>query len=130
MTLREQLASQLAAIRAGWATTPPAAVPRVGEVAIECRPAMLSLSAIRGMQGRVNASPIGGAGAGYLLVRAVQAEPVAAGGDAGFRVIVRVAYRERPWIGTAADLDALLDALEAGAEPGRPETWRTRKGML
>jgi hypothetical protein len=132
MTLRKQLELQLAAIRVVWAMTPPAPVPRIGEATLECRPAVPPMAAIRGARGRVNAFPVGGAGAGYLLVRAVTTEPVAAGGDAGFRVIVRVAYREKPWIGVAADLDALLDALEAGAgaEPGRPETWRTRKGML
>jgi hypothetical protein len=127
MTVREQLAMQLAAIRAGWAMTPPAAVPRIGEITLECQPAMLSLPAIRGMQGRINAFPVGGAGAEYLLVRAVQAEP---SGMAAFRVTVLIAYRERPWVGQTADLDALLDALEAGAGDGRPETWRTRKGML
>jgi hypothetical protein len=130
MTLRNQLAVQLAAIRVVWAMTPPAAVPRVGEVSLECRPAILPISRIRGAMGRVNAAPIGGAGAGYLLVRAVTTEPVAAGGDAGFRVVVRVAYREKPWIGHAADLDALLDAIEAGAGAERPETWRDRPGLL
>jgi hypothetical protein len=127
MTLREQLAVQLAAIRAGWAPTPPAPVPRVGEVTLECRPAKLPISRLREARGRVNAAPVGGAGAGYLLVRAIQAEP--SGLDA-FRVVVRIAHREKPWIGVAADLDALLDALEAGAGDGRPETWRDRPGLL
>jgi hypothetical protein len=130
MTARKQLELQLAAIRVVWAMTPPAPVPRVGEVSLECRPAVLSMEAICAARGRINAAPVGGAGAGYLLVRAITTEPVAAGGDAGFRVVVRVAYRERPWIGHAADLDALLDALEAGAGAVRAETWRTRKGML
>jgi hypothetical protein len=130
MTLREQLAVQLAAIRVGWAFTPPAAVPRVGEIALECRPVELPMTVIRAARGRINAAPIGGAGAGYLLVRAVQAEPSATGERPAFRVIIQVAYRERPWIGVAADLDALLDALEAGAGDGQPETWRTRRGLL
>jgi hypothetical protein len=93
MTLRNQLALQLAAIRAGWAMTPPAAVPRVGEVTLECRPAAPPMEAIRAARGRVNASPVGGAGAGYLLVRGIQAEPVAAGGDTGYRVIVQIGSR-------------------------------------
>jgi hypothetical protein len=130
MTLREQLTEQLTAIRAGWAMTPPAAVPRIGEIALECQPAVPPMTAIRGARGRINAAPIGGAGAGYLLVRAVQVEPVPAGRGLAFRVTVLVAYRERPWIGVAADLDALLDALDGVAGDGRPETWRTRRGML
>jgi hypothetical protein len=129
MTVREQLAGQLAAIRVVWALTPPAAVPRIGEITIECRPAVPPMAAIRGARSRINASPIGGAGAGYLLVRAVQIEPIPAGRGLAFRVIILVAYRERPWVGHATDLDALLDALEAGAGAGR-ETWRTRRGML
>jgi hypothetical protein len=132
MTLREQLAVQLAAIRAGWAPTPPAAVPRIGEIVLECRPAVLSVSATRGVIGRINAAPVGGAGAEYLLVRGIRIEPIATGGGGGlrYRVTVLIAYRERPWVGQAADLDALLDALEAVVGDGRPETWRTRPGML
>jgi hypothetical protein len=129
MTLREQLTEQLTAIRAGWATTPPAPVPRVGEIVLECRPAELPMDGMRGVMGRINASAIGGAGAGYLLIRSVAAAPIIWGGAAGFRVVVQVAYRERPWIGVA-DLDALLDALEAGAGDGREETWHDRPGML
>jgi hypothetical protein len=126
MTLREQLAVQLAAIRA------PAAVPRIGEIVLECQPAVLSVSATRGVIGRINASPVGGAGAEYLLVRGIRIEPIATGGGGGlrYRVTVLIAYRERPWVGQAADLDALLDALEAVVGDGRPETWRTRPGML
>jgi hypothetical protein len=132
MTLREQLAGQLAAIRVGWAFTPPAAVPRIGEIVLECQPAVLSVSATRGVIGRINASPVGGAGAGYLLVRGIRIEPIATGGGGGlgYRVTVLIAIRERPWVGQTADLDALLDALEAGAGDGRPETWRTRKGLI
>jgi hypothetical protein len=130
MTLRNQLAKQLTAIRVGWAFTPPAPVPRVGEVTLECRPTVPPMAAIREARGRVNASPVGGAGAGYLLVRAVQVEPVPAGRGLAFRVVVRIAYREKPWIGVAADLDALLDALEAGAGMERGETWRDRSPLL
>jgi hypothetical protein len=132
MTLRKQLELQLAAIRAGWAPTPPAPVPRIGEITLECQPAVLSVSATRGVIGRINASPVGGAGAEYLLVRGIRIEPIATGGGGGlrYRVTVLIAYRERPWVGQAADLDALLDALEAVVGDGRPETWRTRPGML
>jgi hypothetical protein len=127
MTVRKQLELQLAAIRVVWEMTPPAPVPRVGEVTLECRPAVPPMAAIRGAMGRINASPAGGTGAGYLLVRAVTTEP---SGMAAFRVVVRIAYRERPWVGFPADFDALLDALEPGAGAERPETWRTRRGML
>jgi hypothetical protein len=130
MTLRKQLELQLAAIRAVWAMTPPAPVPRVGEVTLECRPATLPMSRIHETRGWVNATAIGGAGAGYLLVRAITTEPVAGGGTAAFRVVVRIACRERPWVGSAADLDALLDALDDVAGPVREETWHDRPGML
>jgi hypothetical protein len=133
MTVRKQLELQLAAIRVVWAMTPPAAMPRIGEITLECQPAVLSVSATRGVIGRINASPVGGAGAEYLLVRGIRIEPIATGGGGGlgYRVTVLVAYRERPWVGQTTDLDALLDALEAGAGmEAPPETWRTRKGML
>jgi hypothetical protein len=114
--------------------TPPAPVPQVGEVALECRLAVPPMEALHAARGRVNAAPFGGAGAGYLLVRAVTID--AASGGAGYRVVVRIAYRERPWVGSAADFGALLDALEPGAgppsdaPPERPKTWRDRPGML
>jgi hypothetical protein len=128
MTLRKKLELQLAAIRVVWAMTPPAPVPRVGEVTLECQVSWQSLTAIRETRGRINASPIGGAGAGYLLVRAITID--AASGGAGYRVVVRIACRERPWVGSVADFDALLEALEAGAMDGREETWHDRPGML
>jgi hypothetical protein len=134
MTVRKQLELQLAAIRVVWAMTPPAPVPRVGEVALECQVSWQSLTAIRGVGGRINASAIFGAGAGYLLARAVTID--AASGGAGYRVVVRIAYRERPWVGTAADFGALLEALEAGAgpepdaPPERPKTWRELPPLL
>jgi hypothetical protein len=137
MRVREQLTERVVAIRAAWGQTPPGAAARVEEITLECRPGVLPALA-RNALGRVNAGFVGLANAGHLLVKGCKTERVITDGEATFRNIVRMAYRERPWAENVplgfltADLDALLDALEAGADagPGRAETWRDRPPLL
>jgi hypothetical protein len=144
MTVREQLAGQIAAIQAGTATvirvnfTSPYRgnlTFHAGEITLECRPAVSSMPAIRGMQGRVNASAIGGAGAGHLLYAGSQS-PREHGDPTASPIVVRLMYGERAWNSTGitaqpypeGDFDALLAALEPGTVP--PDVPPDRPGLL
>jgi hypothetical protein len=150
MTVREQLVRQVAAIRAG--ATPTARMVyagrrhghpflRAGEVTLECRCDTPRMSVMRGVpRPRVNAAEICGAEAGHLLVVGSRTLVEYPNGLPTYRLTVRLQYADRPWnlpgltpgLYPTADLDALLDALEPGAEAeaGRGETWHDRPGML
>jgi hypothetical protein len=128
MTVCEQLAEQMAArLRA---TTYYGAA----EITLVTRLPSLPSRAMRNAWNHVNAAEIGGAAAGHLRVSRFDCRPEVRDGVASYRLAVRLLYCAEPWNRYASypeiDLDALLDALEAGAEVERPETWRTRRGML
>jgi hypothetical protein len=133
MTVREQLAGQIAEIQAGTATvirvnfTSPYRgnlTFHAGEITLECRPAVPSMPVIRGMQGRVNASAIGGAGAGHLLYAGSQS-PQEHGDPPASPIVIRLMYGERAWNSTGVtaqpypegDFDVLLAALDSGSVP-------------
>jgi hypothetical protein len=139
MTVRQQLASRVAAIRSGT-------VPIDGEsLWLNAVLPALPTEAMRQARRIVNASGTCGAPAGHLRVagfRAYHLAPIlvpdavleAGDGTGGFLVCTRLLYKDQPWNRSAfppfpeGDFDALLDALEF--EPGRAETWHDRPGML
>jgi hypothetical protein len=141
VTIREQLAAEVARIQGVWARTPPiVGVARHEEIKLECRCETLRLSVMRGVLRRVNADGIGGAAAGHLAVIGSWSRVESGGGPPAFWLTVRMTYCEVPWDSVSpgayatADFDALLAALEPGASPepppDRPETWHDRPGLL
>jgi hypothetical protein len=77
----EQLKEQVQMIHASWASTGPAAKPRIAKIAIEVvwpLSAVVPVGRFREARGRVNAVEIGGVPPGHLFLRgiATQFRPV------------------------------------------------------
>jgi hypothetical protein len=141
MTVREQLAAEVARIRAKWARMPPVVgADRFEEITIERLRDWLPTALIVAVRGRMNAAETCGAAAGHLLLLPVYSQTKYGDGGPAYRVVARVAFADRPWdrikpdAYLTADFDALLAALEPGASPepppDRPETWHDRPGLL
>jgi hypothetical protein len=151
LTVREQLARQVAEIRAG--TTPTTRVfhsnsahgnriIQAAEVTLTCRCDTLRKSVTNNIWGRVNVAEIGGAGAEHLLFAGSRTLVEYPNGLPTYRLTVRLQYADRPWNPPGlshcpyltADFDALLDALDPGATgeppPEREKTWHDRPGLL
>jgi hypothetical protein len=153
VTVLEQLARQVAAIRTGTTATTRMVwngsqqgnlTILAGEITLTCRCDTLRKSVTNNIWGRVNAAEAGGAEAGHLLVISsrswVETQP---DGSLAYWLAIRLMYGDRPWNPPSlspcpypeVDFDALLAALEPVAmppdvPPDRAETWHDRPPLL